>query len=49
MHAVLKNLMTGYFQVHGFWAGIGMDVSATLFGALCMAGFRWLVLARKNA
>ncbi len=48
MHAVLKNLMTGYFQMHGFWAGIGMDVSATLLGALCMAGFRWWVLLRKS-
>ena len=49
MHGVLKNLMAAYFQTHGFWIGIGMDVSATLFGALCMAGFRWRVLARKGA
>jgi hypothetical protein len=40
--------MTRYFQVHSVWAGIGMDVSAILFGALCMAGFRWWVLLRKS-
>ena len=48
MHVVLKKLMTGYFQTHSFWIGIGMDVSAIVFGALCMAGFRGWVLLRKN-
>ena len=47
MHLVLKNFMTGHFQTHSFWVGIGMDVSSIAFGLGCMAVFRWLVLSRK--
>ena len=49
MHVILKPLMTARFQSHTLWAGIGMDLSAILFGVACMAGFRWLVLLRKRA
>lgn len=46
MHVLLKNVMGAQFQGHGLWIGIGMDVSATLFGLLCMILLRNLVLAR---
>lgn len=49
MHGVLKVLLGGYFQAHGLWIGIGMDVSSTLFGALLMWLFRQFVLLRKGA
>ena len=49
MHVFLKPLMTAQFQSHNLWTGIGMDLSAILFGVACMAGFRWLVLLRKRA
>ena len=49
MHGILKVLFGGYFQTHGFWIGIGMDVSSTLFGVAVMATFRQFVLARKGA
>lgn len=49
MHVILKAVMSASFQTHSFWAGIGMDLSAILFGVACMAGFRWLVLLRNRA
>ncbi len=49
MHGVLKNFMSGHFQVHSFWIGIGMDVSSIVFGVLVMTLFRAWVLARKHA
>jgi TPR repeat protein len=48
MHVVLKSLMSSHFLTHSFWAGIAMDISSILFGAGCMAVFRWRVLARKG-
>jgi hypothetical protein len=40
--------MSSHFLTHSFWAGIAMDISSILFGAGCMAVFRWRVLARKG-
>ena len=48
VYVVLKSFMSGHFQTHSFWVGVGMDVSAILFGALCMALFRNIVLVRKG-
>jgi hypothetical protein len=48
MKVVLKALMSGYFQTHNFWIGIGMDITAILFGAGCVALFRWQALCRKT-
>jgi hypothetical protein len=47
MYLVLRPLMGGGFQTHGFATGIGMDLTAILFGVLCMALFRARVLLRK--
>lgn len=47
MHVLLKNLMGSQFQGHNVWIGVSMDVSATLFGALCMLLLRNLVLMKK--
>ncbi len=49
MHGILKLLLGGYFQAHGLWIGIGMDVSATVFGLLMVFAFRQIVLIRKGA
>ncbi len=48
MYALLHPLMGSRFQTHGFWTGIGMDVSSILFGACCMALFRHKVLMKKG-
>jgi hypothetical protein len=47
MYVVLRPLMGGNFQAHGFATGIGMDLTSILFGALCMALFRFKVLLKK--
>ena len=47
MQIVLKTLMHGSFQVHDFRTGLGMDLSAILFGVAAMALVRWGLLARK--
>lgn len=49
MYLVLRSLMGGSFQVHGFGTGIMMDLTSILFGVVCMALFRWRVLLRKSA
>ncbi|WP_246628558.1 hypothetical protein [Methylomagnum ishizawai] len=49
MYAILRPAMGGGFQVHGFWTGIGMDLTAIACGALCMAGFRHRVLLKKGS
>lgn len=48
MYLVLKTLMQGYFQSHGFWIGMGMDFSAILFGAAGVAFFRAGVLLKQG-
>lgn len=48
MHIALKALMGSYFQNHGFWIGMGMDLSAILFGAVCVVLFRAGVLLKKG-
>lgn len=48
MHGVLRPFMKGGFQVHGFWTGIAMDLTATAAGALCVALFRSKVLLKKG-
>jgi hypothetical protein len=49
MHGILKFLVGAHFQVHSFWVGLGMDLSAIAFGALIAALFRYLVLLRKSS
>lgn len=49
MHVILKFLVGAHFQVHSFWGGLGMDLSAIAFGALLAALFRFLVLIRKSS
>ena len=49
MHGILKFLVGAHFQVHSFWVGLGMDLSAIAFGALVAALFRFLVLLRKSS
>lgn len=48
MHVVLKLLVGEHFQVHSFWVGIGMDLSAIAFGAVVTTLFRHLVLLQKS-
>jgi hypothetical protein len=48
MHGVLRPLLGGLFRTHGFWLGIGMDVSAILAGALCAVLFHSKVLLKKS-
>ena len=47
MHVGLKLFVGEHFQVHSFWVGIGMDLSAIAFGAAVAMLFRHLVLLRK--
>lgn len=49
MHGVIRILMGGTFQTHGLWSGIGMDLTAIAFGALCVVAFRHWVLRKKGA
>jgi len=49
MYGALHTLMGNQFQTHGFWTGIGMDVSSIISGTLCMAGFHQKVLMKKGA
>lgn len=48
MYIILRALLGAKFQAHGFGIGIGMDLSAILFGTLCMALFRFKVLLKKG-
>ena len=49
MYAVLRPVMGGRFQTHGFWTGIGMDLTSILFGSLCVALLRFKVLMKKGS
>ncbi|MEY2701336.1 MAG: hypothetical protein RIQ52_2091 [Pseudomonadota bacterium] len=48
MHGIIRTLMGGSFQTHGLWSGIGMDLTAIVFGGLCVVAFRQWVLCRKG-
>ena len=48
MYAVVRPILGSRFQTHGFAVGIGMDLTSILFGALCMALFRFKVLMKKR-
>ncbi len=47
MHLVLSALMGKQFQLHSFWIGMGMDVSAILAGLSCVSLFYLLILSKK--
>jgi hypothetical protein len=48
MHVVLRPMMGGQFQTHGFWVGIAMDLTSILAGVLCTALFGFKVLLKKG-
>jgi len=48
MQVVLRSLLGASFRAHGFWLGIGMDVTAILAGAVCAALFRYWVMLKKG-
>lgn len=48
MYGILRAVMGAGFKVHGFWTGIGMDLSAILFGALCVALVRFRILMKTG-
>ncbi|CAI8876355.1 hypothetical protein [Methylocaldum szegediense] len=48
MQVVLRSILGQSFHTHGFWLGIGMDVSSILVGAICAALFRYGVLMKKG-
>lgn len=47
MHLVLSTLMGKQFQLHSFWIGVGMDVSAILAGLASVALVHVLILSKK--
>lgn len=48
MHVILRFFIGAHFQVHSFWTGIGMDVSAIAFGFCVAALFKHGVLNRRG-
>lgn len=49
MHGLLKPLLGANFKSHGFWTGMGMDLSAIGVGLLGMLLLKRLVLDRKTS
>lgn len=49
MYLILRAVLGAKFQAHGFWVGIGMDLSSILFGAICVVLFRSKVLLKTDA
>ena len=48
MYVILRTVLGAKCRTHGFWAGIGMDLSSILFGALCVVLFRYKVLMKAG-
>jgi hypothetical protein len=48
MHGILKMVIGPHFQVHSFWVGISMDVSAIGFGFAVALVFKLLVLDKRG-
>jgi hypothetical protein len=48
MQVVLRSILGESFHTHGFWLGIGMDITAILVGATCAALFRYWVMMKKG-
>jgi hypothetical protein len=49
MHGVLRWFIGAHFQVHSFWVGIGMDLSAIGFGFGVALLFKLWVLDRQKS
>ena len=47
MHLILRPIMGGGFQAHGFWSGIGMDLTSIVAGATAAGLFGYFRLIRK--